>query len=126
MEREARWHETNSMQHINNAVYADWLDDAMREAVTQIGWSVAALRQQGLQLRGEYYYLDYKKAAVPGDAVTITTRVEGVSPTHCAVSQSIVTPDGIELLRANNVYRWRTGTGEATEGPEGWVTRFEA
>ena len=54
MEREARWHETDSMQHINNANYADWLDEAMRDAVAQIGWSVVALREQDLQLRGEY------------------------------------------------------------------------
>jgi YbgC/YbaW family acyl-CoA thioester hydrolase len=124
-EREARWHEADSMQHINNAIYADWLDEAMREAVTQMGWSVGALKRQGLQLRGEYYYLDYKKAAVPGDLVIITTRIAGISPTHCAVDQSIVTPDRVELLRANNVYRWRTGSGEGTEGPEGWVARFE-
>ncbi len=123
MERQARWHETDSMQHINNAIYADWLDEAMRDAVTHMSWSVEALRAQGLQLRGEYYYLDYKKAAVPGDNITITTRIDGVSSRQCAVSQSVGTTEGVELLRANIVYRWRSNEGEEAQGPEGWLTR---
>ena len=123
MEREARWHETDSMQHINNAIYADWLDEAMRDAVAQMGWSVAGLREQDLQLRGDYYYLDYKKAAMPGDAIVIITQMDGVSPSYCAVSQSLGTREGVELLKANIVYRWRTNDGEKAEGPEGWLSQ---
>src|SRR6476619_4270758 len=32
-ERTVEWHEIDSMGHVNNAVYADWLDDAFRNAL---------------------------------------------------------------------------------------------
>lgn len=120
MERQARWHETDSMQHINNAVYADWLDEAMQDAIAQMGWSMASLREKGLQLRGEYYYLDYKKAAVSEDNIVIATQIEGMSARKCAVGQSVATREGVELLRAKSVYGWRSNDGDEANGPEGW------
>jgi acyl-CoA thioesterase FadM len=92
----------------------------MRDAITQMGWSMASLREKGLQLRGEYYYLDYKKAAVPEDNIVITTQIEGLSALQCAVRQSVATREGVELLRAKSAYCWRSKDGEATTGPEGW------
>jgi len=124
MERQARWHETDSMQHINNAVYADWLDEAMRDAIARMGWSMGSLREKGLHLRGEYYYLDYKKAAVPEDNIVITTQIEGMSGRKCAVSQSVATREGIELLRAKSVYAWRSSDGAEADRPEGWAAQI--
>jgi len=120
MDRQARWHETDSMQHINNAIYVDWLDEAVRDSIAQLGWSMTALREKELQLRAEYYYLDYKKAAVPEDNIVITTQLKGMSASKCRVEQSVATREGVELLRANSVYGWRSNQGEEAQGPDGW------
>jgi YbgC/YbaW family acyl-CoA thioester hydrolase len=119
--RVAEWHEADSLGHVNNAVYADWLDDATRAAIAAMGWNTAALRDQGLQLRGEHYSLDYKRETIPGDRVTVTTRIEGISGRLCAVRQTIAGADGTTLIGNSAVYGWRTNAGEPTDPPEGWT-----
>lgn len=120
LERTVEWHEVDSMGHVNNAIYADWLDDAMRVTMNEAGWKVDELRGKGLQLRGEYYNLDYKQGALPGDQIAIATKVEGITDRLCAVRQRITGADGVEVLSASSVYGWRTNAGEAAPGPQGW------
>jgi acyl-CoA thioesterase FadM len=81
------------------------------------------MAEQGLHLRGEYYNLNYKQAAVAGDALRITTRIEGMSGRLCSISQSITTPEGGELLAATSVYGWRTDEGSPAAPPEGWGSK---
>lgn len=123
VERAVEWHEIDSMGHVNNAIYADWLDDAMRAAMGELGWTVSDLRERNLQLRGEHYSLDYRRGALPEDQVAITTRIEGVSDRLGAVRQSI-TCDDTEVLSARSVYGWRTNTGAPVAGPDGWEGHF--
>jgi len=120
LQRVAEWHEADSLGHVNNAVYADWLDDAARAATDAMGWNTGALRDQGLQLRGEHYNLDYKRATIPGDQVTLTTHIEGISGRLCALRQTIAGADGTTLIGNSAVYGWRTNAGEPTGPPEGW------
>jgi len=117
-ERVAEWYECDSMGHVNNAVYVDWLDSGLRAAMGAMGWHVAALRLAGLQLRGEYFVLDYKRPALPGDRLTITTRFEGLSGRLCRVHQFIKNADDIELLEATSVYGWADKSGQPAEAPE--------
>ena len=122
MQRTARWHECDSMEHVNNAVYADWLDEAMRMAVDEIGFPMVRLKDVGLQLRGLHYRLDYKRAVLPEDRIMIDTRIVGAEGRLCAVEQSIRAPDGgTEFLQAKSVYSWLNASGEETDGPEGWL-----
>ncbi|HUP28217.1 MAG TPA: thioesterase family protein [Chloroflexia bacterium] len=118
--RRALWHETDSMEHINNAVYADWLDEAVRSSLDRVGWGTARLKEMGFQLRGEYYNLDYKRAAVPGMEVAVSTSIVGVSGRLCSVRQAICDAEGRVLLAANSVYGWRDNNGEPCAAPEGW------
>lgn len=119
VERAVEWREIDSMGHVNNAIYADWLDDALRAGMEEAEWSVAELKERNLQLRGEYYSLDYRRGALPEDRVTITSRVEGVMERLCAVRQAVACDDG-DILLARCVYGWRTNSGEPVAGPEGW------
>jgi acyl-CoA thioester hydrolase len=117
-ERGAEWYECDSMGHVNNAVYVDWLDSGVRAAMEATGWQVAALRAADLQLRGEYFALDYKRPALPGDRLTVTTRFEGLSGRLCRVQQVIKNADGIELLEAGCVYGWADKSGQPADPPE--------
>jgi YbgC/YbaW family acyl-CoA thioester hydrolase len=120
VERTAEWHELDSMRHVNNAVYVDWLDDAVRATAESAGWSTSEWAERGLHLRGEYYNLNYKQAAVAGDAPQISTHIEGIDGRLCSISQVITTVEGNELLTARCVYGWRAEDGSPTFPPEGW------
>lgn len=108
MRRMAYWHECDSLGHVNNAVYAGWLDDAMFAAVEAQGTGVGARREEGMRLGGVHYKLDYKRAALPGDELTVTTRLERQSGHSYAVSQRIVAESGGDVLTASSVYTWQS------------------
>jgi YbgC/YbaW family acyl-CoA thioester hydrolase len=123
VERVAEWYECDSLGHVNNAVYADWLDSGFRSAMDSGGWPVADMKKAGLQLRGEHFALDYKRAAMPGDRLTTTTRIDGLGERLCRVQQSIANGNGSELLTATTVYGWADNRGNSANGPEGWVEK---
>lgn len=110
--RTVQWHECDSMGHVNNANYADWLDDAMLATLEATGTDIAEQRDIGLRLHGEYYKLDYRRAARPGDQLTVATRLDRRSATAYAATQRISTPQGDDLLTASSFYRWREVKGE--------------
>lgn len=106
--RTAEWHECDSMGHVNNANYADWLDDAMLSTLDTGGTSIAEQRTQGLRLNGAYYKLEYKRAVLPGDQLAVVTRVDRQSGPVYATTQRITHLHGEELLTASSVYEWRS------------------
>jgi acyl-CoA thioesterase FadM len=122
-ERVAEWYECDSMGHVNNSVYANWLDSGFRAAMDAGGWPVGTLRSAGLQLRGEYFALNYKRSAMPGDHLTTITRIEGLSGRLCRVYQAVSVTEGPELLTATSVYGWSDGVGRPIEPPDGWLER---
>lgn len=118
VERVAEWHECDSMGHINNTVYVDWLDDAWRASMSELGWGVGEMVKRGLQMRGEHYKLDYKRAALPGDRLRISTRLEGMEGRLCLISQEIATAEGAQVMAACTVYGWCKSDGHPTDAPE--------
>jgi acyl-CoA thioesterase FadM len=78
--------ELDPMDHVNNAVYADWLD----EAVIAAG-GVAAARAVPRSVR-----LDYARAAEPDSVVETTTWREDAGAWACRIADS----SGTDLLRA--------------------------
>ncbi len=64
----ARQYEVDTQQHVNNAMYLDWLS----EAVHHIPRSTPALARRG---RPRYIRVEYVRPTMPGDDVLIETRV---------------------------------------------------
>jgi YbgC/YbaW family acyl-CoA thioester hydrolase len=121
--RKAEWYEADSMGHVNNTVYADWLDAAFRDAMEEAGWPVAEYKGRGYQLRANYMSLEYKRPALPGDRLVISTTIDGIEGRLCAVSQSIRSAnsdDDTELASASCVYGWVDAEGTPCEPSEGW------
>jgi len=106
MQRRAEWSEADSMGHINNTVYPAWLDEAVFLAFENAGRDLAGLRAQGIHPRGEYYNLSYKRSALPGGNVRVTTTLDNPSSSLVSVHQQIAHEDGAELLVASSVYSW--------------------
>jgi acyl-CoA thioesterase FadM len=70
---EARHYETDTQQHINNCVYADWLDEAFHQAATTAQPSFPA---QTLYPR--FYHIEYIREVVAGDSLRIETQMQPV------------------------------------------------
>ncbi|MEO5952805.1 MAG: thioesterase family protein [Chloroflexia bacterium] len=116
--RRAEWYEIDSMGHVNNAIYADWLDAAWRATMSDMGWSVSRLKQQGFQMRAEYLMLNYRRETLPGDQLQITTRLVGVEGRLCAITQSITrVGESAEIVSSESVYGWADDMGSPCEPP---------
>ncbi|PWT71273.1 MAG: hypothetical protein C5B60_11150 [Chloroflexi bacterium] len=85
---EARHYETDTQQHINNCVYADWLDEAFHQTAVaaQLAYPVESLHPR-------FFHIEYIRELVAGDSLRIETEMQPVAKenTHrIATEYSIV------------------------------------
>ncbi len=105
--RRAQYFEADSARHINNAVYVDWLEEAVREALTNASY---ALTLDSSTIPTLWFYrhsLDYLSSAVPGDELQITTRLTTRGRSVAEWRQEIHRADTRQLLvRASSTTLW--------------------
>lgn len=112
MELRARRAEADTMGHINNTVYMDWLEEAVYEALEVLPASLGeagdfpSMPERCFVKRAR---LDYMKSCLPGEAVEIQTTCTGWYAGGLAWQQTITRPATQEtLLRAESVWAWLT------------------
>lgn len=78
----ARGYEQDTQQHVNNCVYADWLDEASRGAADRADLD-------GMRLVPRALYLEYARPVRAGDIVRIETRIEALGTRALLATQEI-------------------------------------
>lgn len=79
--RRAEFYEADSALHTNNTVYVNWLEEAVRDALSSMGFLLAPDNSTPLP----WFYrhaLEYVRPALPGDTVEICVRL--MKQTHAA------------------------------------------
>jgi acyl-CoA thioester hydrolase len=116
-------------QHVNNAVYMQWLDRAAWSHATSFGMSPAACigTRRGMVVhRAE---LDYERAALAGDTVAVATWVVAADGKLRATRRFQVRRhgDGVTLLRARVDYVcMNLDSGRAVRMPEAFAAGFRS
>ncbi len=115
--RRAQFYEADSARHTNNAMYVDWLEQAIFDALHAMGYALALDGDAPLP----WFYrhtLEYMRPALPGDEVTLHTRLVHCGKT-CGVWEQSLThaPHGAEILRAVTTTLWR----DARNQPIAWA-----
>ncbi len=98
----ARHYEADSQQHINNCVYADWLDEAFVQATTSAAPppEMPLVRRTEL-LRPRFFRIEYIREVVAGDALRIETQTAAQGRRVVAALQSVVpVSSGVAAVRA--------------------------
>lgn len=72
--RRAQFYEADSAQHTNYAVYVDWLEEAVRDAVRAMGYRLMPDNALPLPWFCKHA-LEYVRPALPGDAVELHARL---------------------------------------------------
>ena len=99
------------MRHVNNAVWADFLEDAALALFAERGYGLGEMLEEGGALRIRSLDIEYLGDARLGQALEVQTwlpddpGLPGKSPT---VVQTIARSDGQRLLRARSAWSWRT------------------
>lgn len=74
-----RFSDLDPMDHVNNAVYLNWIEQAAIDHATNVGYGYVELREIGGAFIARRHELDYRMPAVAGDTVRVTTWPESMS-----------------------------------------------
>lgn len=106
--RRVQRYEADGMQHVNNAVYVDWLEEALADAL-------APLTASARRFRVYRHDIEYIRAALPHDAVEITARQIGAG--RCAHTWELTIQRGAELLVRDHITGfWVNAAAKPTPG----------
>jgi acyl-CoA thioesterase FadM len=97
----ARTYEMDSQHHINNCVYVDWLDEAVRSAV---GGPPDDEANRGRSLCPRSYHIEYVSQMRAGDEVHIETRWSKAGTRGVTARQDMTTGGGGSVVRAHSLY----------------------
>jgi len=70
---QVRSYEVDGYNHVNNAVYLNYLEYARMEFLKAIGFDYRLMRERGYSLLVARVYIEYKHPAEPDDYLTIIT-----------------------------------------------------
>jgi YbgC/YbaW family acyl-CoA thioester hydrolase len=115
--RRVQFYEADSAQHTNNAMYVDWLEEAMRDTLCAMGYALALDGATPLPWFHRHA-LEYARPAVPGDQIAIRTRLlrQGNSfgeweqeISHCALHEQMLraTTTTVWVDAHNRIVSWR-------------------
>ena len=72
-ERRVEMHDLDSLRHVNNANYLDYVEEAAVDAASAGGWPPERQRDAGGRLRATFHDLEYLDAALYGERLQIAT-----------------------------------------------------
>jgi acyl-CoA thioester hydrolase len=115
MTRHVFRYEADEMQHVNNAMYIDWLEEALMECHPERNRSEAELESKDRRLYVYRHDIEYARSAVPGDDVDISVRLVGVGQTASAWKLEIAR-NGESLVKDRITALWVNNAGKPVRG----------
>lgn len=89
----ARGYEADSLKHINNCVYGDWLAEAARLSFQQWASMPNYADLLPVNLTPRRLSIHYQRSAMPGDVITITSRLERAASRGLVLGQTATLRD---------------------------------
>jgi YbgC/YbaW family acyl-CoA thioester hydrolase len=78
--RAVEWRDLDSMEHVNNANYATFAEDAATQALAEMGWSPAQFKSQGFAVLHKRVQIRYLSPASWGETLDVTTSLVDLNP----------------------------------------------
>ncbi len=113
MTRRVQHYEADSMQHVNNAIYFDWLEEPLALLAAQ--WKLP----HSMRLCARRHTSEFLRGALPGDEVEIHTKLSGVGRRTTLWTQEIRRA-GELLVRNQLTALWL----DDQDQPIDWAKRF--
>jgi acyl-CoA thioester hydrolase len=126
MRRTVQWRDLDTMGHVNNAVYMDYVGDCGIAVIKAFGWSEKQMRERGFGIVVKRHQIEYRAQAVLGDELEISTWVSGVrnasATRHYQVHR---VSDGTLLMQVHSLCAWiDIATGRPIRIPPDFIASF--
>jgi acyl-CoA thioester hydrolase len=74
-QRQVEWRDLDDLQHVNNATYADFAEQAAAQALSAAGWSPQRFSDAGLSVTNRRFHIQYQAPALWGDTLNVTVHL---------------------------------------------------
>lgn len=122
VELETRFRDVDAMGHVNNAVYATYLEQARVTYLAEVGDT--ELEEVGIVLAD--LTIDYRRPIEFGQTVTVGIRAADVGTTSLNFEYEIRADDEVVATAESTTVRVDRDSGESVPIPGEWRDRFEA
>ena len=120
IQRDVEWRDLDSQEHVNNATYVEFAEDAAIQALTDLGWSPLEFKTQTLAVVNRRVHVKYHLPAVWGDRLNVVTSLVKVNTAEGEWYIDMKrASDGAKILQC--VIEWSIAdriTGEGQNLPE--------
>jgi acyl-CoA thioester hydrolase len=115
MQRHVRASHLDHVAHVNNGVWATFLEDGAEALLARHGFSVPEMLARGGAFRLKRLDLEYLAEGLPGDALSVRSAFAGAppAPTHDGngtmsfdLHQSVEKPDATTAVRSASHWHW--------------------
>jgi acyl-CoA thioester hydrolase len=97
-----RSYECDSFGHVNNAVYLNYLECGRMDVLEAGGYTLAALKAQGVLIVVRRIEIDYKAPATEAEHLVVRTHLKSHTRMKGIFGQEIIKqPDGIVAVKAD-------------------------
>lgn len=126
LRRKVEWADVDPQQHVNNAMYLTYIEEAAVQGVASFGWGMRRMLEQGLAFVATEHRIAYDRPAQPTDTLLITTYLSDVrrasGTRHFTITRE---GDGTRIARAYT--RWASvdsATGRPRRMPAEVIDAF--
>jgi acyl-CoA thioester hydrolase len=105
--RRVEWRDIDTAQHVNNATYLNYIEDAGIQVSRFYGWPLARSVEAGFAAIAYQHHIEYRHAAVMDDELEIATwaSLDGRTKAHRYYTIKRVS-DGELLVQARTLWVW--------------------
>lgn len=107
MHRRVEWRDIDSAQHVNNAVYFNYIEECGLEVAEAHGWPVSRSEAEGFAALSRAHHIEYRQPALLGDELDVTTWAAPDGRASAFRFYTIKRPkDGVLLAQARTRWVW--------------------
>jgi acyl-CoA thioester hydrolase len=107
LRRRVEWRDIDTAQHVNNATYFNYIEDAGIQVSNVYGWPLARSAAAGFAVIARHHHIEYRQPAVMDDELDIATWASATGRTNANRYYTIRrASDGELLVQAQTLWVW--------------------
>jgi len=79
-QREVEWRDLDSLEHVNNAIYAAFAENAAAQALAAVGWPPAQFKTHGLTMVNRRFHIRYQSPALWAETLNVAGQLAELKP----------------------------------------------